>query len=100
MGWFDPPYNIATGLAWTLNCLNCVDLTPDEPLLKSTAPGSYHTWRYSHWIMRADELWAYAEVACPNDTNEIRLYRLPLGSTIAICLVAAPGITSAFELDL
>jgi hypothetical protein len=24
------------------------------------------------------ELWAYAEVSCPNDTNEIRLFRLPL----------------------
>ena len=76
--WFDPPYNIATGLAWTPDLQSCIDLTPQEPLLKSGTPGRYHTWRYSHWLWRGDELWVYAEVACPNDTNEIRLFRLSL----------------------
>ena len=76
--WFDPPYNIATGLAWTPDLKHCVDLTPDEPLLKSATPGRYHTWRYSHWTRRGDELWVYAEVCCPNDTNEIRLFRVPI----------------------
>jgi len=76
--WFDPPYNIATGLAWTPDLERCVDLTPERPFLRSTTPGSYHTWRYSHWMWREGELWAYAEVSCPNDTNEIRLFRVPL----------------------
>jgi hypothetical protein len=76
--WFDPPYNIATGLAWTPDLDRCVDLTPEAPYLKSATPGTYHTWRYSHWMWREGELWAYAEVACPNDTNETRLFRLPL----------------------
>jgi hypothetical protein len=76
--WFDPPYNIATGLAWSADLETCLDLTPEKPFLRSSTPGSYHTWRYSHWIWRDEELWAYAEVACPNDTNEIRLFRLPL----------------------
>jgi len=76
--WHDPPYNIATGLAYTLNLEDCVDLTPGEPLLRSTTPGDYHTWRYSHWLWVDGELWAYAEVARPNNTNEIRLFRLPV----------------------
>ena len=29
--WFDPPYNIATGLAWTMDLETCIDLTPTEP---------------------------------------------------------------------
>lgn len=74
--WFDPPYNIATGLAWSADLRHWTDLTPEEPLLRSTTPGRYHTWRYSHWLWRGDELWAYAEVARPNDTNEVRLFRL------------------------
>ena len=74
--WHDPPYNIATGLAYSLDLETFVDLTPDAPLLKSTTPGDYHTWRYSHWLRVGDELWAYAEVARPNNTNEIRLFRL------------------------
>ena len=76
--WFDPPYNIATGLAWSPDLESCIDLTPREPLLKSTTPGRYHTWRYSHWLWRDNEIWVYAEVASPNDTNEIRLFRLSL----------------------
>jgi hypothetical protein len=74
--WRDPPYNIATGLAWTPDLLRCVDLTPEAPFLRSTTPGKYHAWRYSHWLWRDGELWAYAEVACPNDTNEVRLFRV------------------------
>jgi len=76
--WHDPPYNIATGLAYTLDLVNFTDLTPTAPLLRSTTPGPYHTWRYSHWLPVGDELWAYAEVARPNNTNEIRLFRLPV----------------------
>ncbi len=77
--WHDPAYNIATGLAYTLDLETFFDLTPDAPMLKSTTAGDYHTWRYSHWLRVGDELWAYAEVARPNNTNEIRLFRLPIG---------------------
>lgn len=76
--WFDPAYNIATGLAWSADLRNWIDLTPEEPLLLSSTPGRYHTWRYSHWLWRGGELWAYAECARPNDTNETRLFRLRL----------------------
>jgi hypothetical protein len=71
--WRDPVYNIATGLAYSPDLRTFIDLTPDEPLLKSTTPGDYHTWRYSHWLPVGDELFIYYEAARPNNTNEIRL---------------------------
>ena len=53
------------------------DLTPEAPLVVSTTPSEhFHTWRYSHWMWVDDELWAYAEVANPNESHEIRLFRL------------------------
>jgi hypothetical protein len=76
--WFDPAYNIATGLAWSADLSDWTDLTPDEPLLRSTTAGEYHTWRYSHWMWRDGQLWAYAECARPNTTNETRLFRIDL----------------------
>jgi hypothetical protein len=54
-----------------------VDLTPHEPLLTSTTPGDCLTWRYSQWMWVEGELFVYAEVARPNNTNEIRMWRLP-----------------------
>jgi hypothetical protein len=71
--WRDPAYNIATGLAYSPDLADFIDLTPHEPLLKSATPGDYHTWRYSHWLPVGDQLYVYAEVARPNNTNEIRL---------------------------
>jgi len=76
--WHDPGYNIATGLAYTLDLVDFMDLTPSEPLLKSSTPGDYHTWRYSHWMVMGEELWAYAECARPNNTNETRPFRIPM----------------------
>lgn len=75
--WYDPVYNIATGLGYTFDLHHVTDLTPDGPLVVSTTPSNhFHTWRYSHWMWVGDELWAYAEVARPNESNEIRLFRL------------------------
>jgi hypothetical protein len=75
--WFDPVYNIATGLGFTFDLHHITDLTPDRPLVASTTPSAhFQTWRYSHWLRVGDELWAYAEVAKPNESNEIRLFRL------------------------
>ncbi len=75
--WYDPVYNIATGVGFTFDLHRIIDLTPDAPLVVSTTPSEhFHTWRYSHWMMVGGEFWVYAEVARPNETNEIRLFRL------------------------
>lgn len=74
--WYDPVYNIATGLGFTFDLHNIIDLTPGSPLAISTTPGRFHTWRYSDWIEVDNELWVYAEVARRNDSNEIRLFKL------------------------
>ncbi|MBI4556744.1 MAG: hypothetical protein HY706_04110 [Candidatus Hydrogenedentes bacterium] len=71
--WHDPVYNIATGLAYSPDLERFIDLTPDAPLLKSTTPGDYHTWRYSHWLQVKNQIYVYFEAARPNNTNEIRL---------------------------
>jgi hypothetical protein len=76
--WHDPNYNIATGLAYTANFERVTDLTPDAPLVESSTPGAYRTWRYSHWLRYNGQLWVYAECARADDTNEIRLFRGPL----------------------
>lgn len=71
--WRDPVYNIATGLAYSPDLTRVTDLTPGAPLLKSTTPGDYHTWRYSHWLPVGDALHVYFEASRPNNTNEIRV---------------------------
>jgi len=76
--WYDPVYNIATGVGFTFDLHNINDLTPDSPLVQSTTPGRFHTWRYSHWMIVGDELWVYAEVARENDSNEIRLFKVKM----------------------
>ncbi|HOV75248.1 MAG TPA: hypothetical protein PK967_14855 [Candidatus Hydrogenedentes bacterium] len=78
-GWYDPVYNIATGLGFTFDLHRVTDLTPQSPLLVSSTPGDrFATFRYSHWLMIDGRLWIYAEVARPNLTHEIRLYRVPI----------------------
>ena len=76
--WYDPVYNVVTGLGFTFDLHNIIDLTPDSPLILSTTPGQFHTWRYSHWILVENEMYIYAEVANPNHSHEIRLFRIPL----------------------
>lgn len=77
--WYDPVYNVATGLGFTFDLHNVMDLTPDSPLLVSSTPNQYFaTFRYSHWLLRGNQLWIYAEVACPDQTHEIRLYRVAI----------------------
>lgn len=77
--WHDPVYNIATGLGFTFDLHHVTDLTPNAPLAVSTTPSaSFSTFRYSHWLRNGEEVWVYAEAACPDETNEIRLYRLTL----------------------
>ncbi len=71
--WRDPNYNIATGLAYSPDLETFIDLTPDKPLLTSTTPGDYLTWRYSQWMRVANQVYVYFEAARPNKTNEIRL---------------------------
>ncbi len=77
VSWFDPVYNIATGLGFTFDLHTIQDLTPQSPLVKSTTPGGgFHTLRYSHWMWVGEEIWVYAEAAAADETNEIRLFRL------------------------
>lgn len=75
--WYDPVYNVATGLGFTFDLHHIIDLTPNGPLAVSTTPSEHFaTWRYSSWIEVGDEIWVYAEATCPNDTHEIRRYRI------------------------
>lgn len=77
--WYDPVYNVATGLGFTFDLHRVIDLTPDSPLAASPTPGDlFGTFRYSHWLRVEEEMWIYAEVAYPNQTNEIRLFRVPM----------------------
>jgi hypothetical protein len=77
--WPDPAYNIATGLAYTPDLQRIMDLTPDEPLLRSPTPGRLAVWRYSHWMRVGDEVRVYAEVECANGSHEIRVFRVAGG---------------------
>lgn len=74
--WFDPVYNIGTGFGFTFDLHNISDLTIDSPLLLSTTPGKFYTYRYSNWMWVDGEIWVYAEVANENESHEIRLTRL------------------------
>jgi hypothetical protein len=76
--WYDPVYNVVTGLGFTFDLHNVIDLTPDSPLIMSTTPGQFYTWRYSHWMLLQKEIFVYAEVANPNQSHEIRLFRIPI----------------------
>lgn len=74
--WYDPVYNIGTGLGFTFDLHNIIDLTTESPLLLSKTPGDFYTFRYSHWMWVNNELWVYAEVTNNNNSHEIRLYRI------------------------
>ena len=74
--WYDPVYNLGTGFGFTFDLHNINELTTESPLLLSTTPGDFYTFRYSHWLWVGNEIWVYAEVTRPNDSHEIRLYRI------------------------
>jgi len=76
--WYDPVYNVVTGFGFTFDLHKIIDLTPDSPLVLSTTPGNFYTWRYSHWMWVDGEIWVYAEVARENDSHEIRLFRIKI----------------------
>jgi hypothetical protein len=76
--WYDPVYNIGTGLAFTFDLHNIIDLTTDSPFVISTTPSDFYTWRYSQWMWVKNEIWIYAEVANTNQSYETRLFRLKM----------------------
>lgn len=76
--WNDPVYNMGTGLAFTFDLHQIKELTTEGPLAVSTTPGGFHTLRYSSWLLIDNVFWVYAEAARPNNSNEIRLFRIPL----------------------
>lgn len=80
LNWHDAVYNLATGLAYSPDLTHWHDLTPDAPLLRSTTPGHFHTWRYSHWLPVHEEgrMYVYWEGARPNDTFATRVATFPL----------------------
>jgi hypothetical protein len=71
--WHDPVYNIATGLAYTPDLITFTDLTPKAPLIMSTTPSEYRTWRYSLWISQNEKIYVYFEATNSDGTNETRL---------------------------
>lgn len=76
--WYDPVYNIGTGFGFTFDLHNITDLTLDSPIALSNTPGDFYTWRYSDWLWVDGEIWVYAEVANPNNSHEIRLFRITM----------------------
>lgn len=77
--WPDPVYNMGTGVAFTFDLHHLTNLTPKGPLAVSSTPSNrFHTWRYSDWMRVNNELWAYAEVVRPNESHEIRLFKMPI----------------------
>lgn len=75
--WYDPVYNMGTGVAFTFDLHTIQELTTEGPLAISCTPSeNFHLLRYSHWMRVDDELWVYAEVVKPNESHEVRLYRL------------------------
>ena len=76
--WYDPVYNMGTGVAFTFDMHEIREITTKGPLVVSSTPSPrFHTLRYSHWMHVDDELWVYAEAVRPNESHEIRLFRLP-----------------------
>jgi len=76
--WYDPVYNIGTGFGFTFDLHSIVDLTTASPVAISTTPGDFYTWRYSDWLWVDGEIWVYAEVANPNNSHEVRLFKIKL----------------------
>ena len=76
--WKDPVYNIGTGIGFTFDLHHIYDLTADSPFILSSTPGSFYTCRYSCWLIIKNEVWIYAETAKPNDSHEIRLFRIKM----------------------
>ena len=77
VAWNDPVYNMGTGIGFTFDLHIIQDLSLEGPIAISSTPSQrFHTFRYSHWMHVENELWVYAEVTKPNESHEIRLYRL------------------------
>ena len=76
--WYDPVYNLGTGFGFTFDMHNITDLTIASPIAISTTPSNFYTWRYSDWLWVDGEIWIYAEVSNENNSNEIRLFRVPM----------------------
>ncbi len=74
--WYDPVYNIGIGLGFTFDLHHIIDLTKESPIAISTTPGDFYTFRYSQWLWVDGQIWVYAEVSRPNNSNEIRLFKI------------------------
>ena len=48
--WYAQVNNIGTGFGFTFDLHNITDLTTASPIVISTAPGDFYTWRCSDWL--------------------------------------------------
>jgi len=72
--WFDPPYNIAIGMAVSTDGgRSFVDLTPESPIMETATPGRYRTARYMDYLALEDRVLFYYEAFRENDSAEVRL---------------------------
>lgn len=77
VAWNDPVYNMGIGIAFTSDLHTIQELSVNGPIAISSTPSKrFHTFRYSHWMRVGEEVWVYAEVTKPNESHEIRLFRL------------------------
>lgn len=77
--WYQPMYNVLTGVATSLDLKEFTDVTPDEPLLSSPTKSSdklthgYQTLRYMDYVQLKNKLLFYYEAACEDGSFELRV---------------------------
>lgn len=72
--WFDPPYNLAGGIAVSMDAgRTFIDLTPHQPMFETATPGRYRTARYTDYLALSDRVLFYYEAFRPNDSAEVRM---------------------------
>lgn len=82
--WYQPMYNLQTGIATSLDFQRFFDVTPEEPVLSSPTPSSsspyegYETLRYLDYALIENKILFYYEVANENGAFELRVTQEPL----------------------
>ncbi len=70
--------NIRTGLAFSTDLKEYVDLTPQAPILSSPTPGKWSAARYMDYVIVANRALFYYEATRPDDAFELRMSDVPL----------------------
>ena len=74
--WYDPVYNALYGPRLHFDLHHIIDLTPNGPLAVSTTPSEISRPGATPPDRSRRRDLVYAEATCPNDTHEIRRYRI------------------------